>query len=98
MPRKTKTYPVVTQAGGASIQPVPQNPSRIALFVQNTSVNPGLMRLGDPTQGQGSDILFAAGAFILWDQPDSCPLEALNFSSVLLATWCVMETIPGPLG
>jgi hypothetical protein len=93
LPRKSKTYQVVTQAGAASIRPVPENPHRIGLFIQNTSANPGLVHLGAATAMNGSDILFAAGQIVRWDQGDTCPVEGVNFSSTLQVTWCVIETI-----
>lgn len=94
--RRTKTYQVVTAAAAASTRPVPENPGRIALLVQNTSANPGNMRFGGPTLNNGSDLLFAAGAVMRWDQSDTCPTDSLNFSSTLAASWSVVETIPAP--
>lgn len=93
--RRTKTYQVVTAAAAPSIRPVPENPRRVAIFVQNTGVNPGVMRFGGATAGNGSDIAFATLATLILNQADTCPLESLNFSSVLATTWCVMETVDG---
>lgn len=94
-PRSTKTYTIATGPGAPSSTPVPANPLRIGLFIQNTSANAGTSRLGTPVQGNGSDMLFAAGASQKWDQAETCPLESVNLSSAALVTWCVIETISG---
>lgn len=93
--RSTKTYLAISGPTQTTRAPVlPTNPARLALFIQNTGANPGLVRFGGPTQGNLSDILFAAGAWIKWDRPDSCPLEAVAVSSAAATAWCIMETTP----
>lgn len=95
-PRTTKTYLASTTPTAPIQAPVPFNSQRIALLVQNTGAKPGNLRLGPPPQGNGSDIMLAAGAFIKWDQADTCPQEAVNVACVAQAdstTWAIMETI-----
>jgi hypothetical protein len=94
--RQTKTYLGVSQASAqlVSISPVPTNPRRLGLMIQNTGLNPGFCRFGAPVTGNGSDLLFAPGAVIKWDQSDTVPLESINLASIAGTTWCLMETIP----
>lgn len=91
MPLVNKTYPVVSQAGGASTRPLSDNPSRKSLIIQNTGGNPGQVRFGAANQGPGADLTFIAGQMERWDQPGTCPLESVNLSAVLGTTWCIVE-------
>jgi hypothetical protein len=94
---RTKTYLVKVAAGvNPTTPPVPTNPRRVGLFIQNTGGTPGLMRFADPVKGDGSDIAVAAGAILPpWTQADTTPREAINFFSQNGTTFCVMETVEG---
>lgn len=93
--RSAKTYTVVTPAAVTNAAPVPQNPKRLAIRIQNTGANAGLARFGGPVQTNGSDMLFAAGASEKWDQEGTFPLESINFYSLLGTTWSVVEVVEG---
>lgn len=94
--RTDKHYGEAPAAGtnnpGGSITVTPANPKRIALLIQNTGANPGLVRFEEPIQGDGSDLLFAAGAGLLWDRADTCPVSAINVGSALGTTFAIVET------
>jgi hypothetical protein len=94
---RTKTYLVKAAPGVTTgTPPIPTNPRRIALFVQNTGAAPGLVRLGDTVKNDGSDILLASGEFIPpWQTPETCPVETVNFFSTDGTTFCVIETVRG---
>ena len=91
MPVRNKTYPLTTAAGAASTRPVPTNPNRVSLIIQNTGANPGQVRFAEPGQGVGADMLWVAGFIFKWDQADTCPKEAINVSSTLATTWVIVE-------
>lgn len=91
MPVRNKTYPLATAAGGVSVRPLPSNPNRVSLIIQNTGANPGQVRFAEPNQGVGADMLWVAGFLFKWDQADNCPTEAINLSSVLATTWVIVE-------
>lgn len=93
--RTTKTYTVVTAALDTKTAPVPANPKRLAVRIQNTGGSAGLARFGGPVQANGSDMLFAAGASEKWDQQGTFPLESLNFYSLGGTTWSVVEVVEG---
>lgn len=94
--RTAKTYTIVSAALDTKAAPVPQNPKRLAIRIQNTGAQPGLARFGGPVQGNGSDMLFAAGsAPEKWDQEGTCPLESINFYSAAGTTWSVTEIVEG---
>lgn len=90
--RKTKTYPAVTGPGTPTDAICSENPTRLAIFVQNTGANPGILRFGTPTQ-QTANIAVAAGAWFNWDQADTSPQEAVFVQSQLATTWTIMETV-----
>lgn len=92
--RKTKTYPAVSGPGASTDPVLPQNPERLALYIQNTGANPGVYRLGGPPQGSGQDPALTAGSREKWDQVDTCPLESVSVQSAAATTWVIMETIP----
>lgn len=94
---RTKTYLVKAAAGIApTTPPVPTNPRRIALLIQNTGQSPGLVRFSDPVKNDGSDIMVAAGVILPpWTQGDTTPREAINFFSAIGTTFAVMETVEG---
>lgn len=70
----------------------PGNPNRTLLLIQNTGANPGFLRFSEACKGDGSDILLAAGsAPLVWDQADTCPVEAVNLASILGTTWAINE-------
>lgn len=69
----------------------PAAPDRTLLLIQNTGANPGLLRFSESCKGDGSDLVIAVGSFWLWDQADTCPVEAVNLASVLGTTWAILE-------
>ena len=88
-----KQYVVVCAAGQAQ-RPAPAVGSRILLSIQNTGVNPGLVRLGNDVRGDGGDMSLVAGQFSpLFDQAETCPNDALNFYSVAGTTFSVIEMV-----
>jgi hypothetical protein len=91
-----KPYNVTSVAAAPSQQPVPANPKRVSLIIQNTGANVGYVRFGTSTQGVGLDFEWTAGFLLKWDQADTCPKEGINLSSVAGTTWAIMEGIwPG---
>jgi hypothetical protein len=93
--RKTKTYVFASGPGQDLGAPVPQNPTRIAITIQNTGANPGVMRFGAPPQGSGQDFAWSAGFLYGWDQRDTCPQEAVFLASVAATSWVIVETVDG---
>lgn len=96
MPRRTKHYLVAaTNSTVAIAPPVPTNPKRIALLVQNTGAQLVLMRFTQPVNQDGSDVAIAAGAIVRWDQSDTAPLEAIFFfcGNAAGSTVAVLETV-----
>lgn len=91
--RKSKHYPAVTGPNADTDPVVPANERRVALFIQNTGANPGLVRFAGATQGNGSDMAFPAGFVQRWDQADTTPLESISVSSAAATTWCIIETV-----
>jgi hypothetical protein len=80
----------------ASTPPIPTNPRRIALVIQNTGAAPGLVRFGDTVKNDGSDLLLAAGMFAPpWQTPETTPIESINFFSQNGTTFAVLETVQG---
>lgn len=94
--RADKHYGAAPLAGTnnptGSLRVTPANPKRISLLIQNTGANPGLVRFEEPIQGNGSDLLFAAGAGLLWDKSDACPVSAINVGSELGTSFAIVET------
>lgn len=90
---RTKQYGIVSTAAATSVRPGPAVPNRRYLMIQNTGANPGLFRFGGSTRGDGSDMLFAAGTGVILSTESVCPIEDLNFSSVLGTTWSVIEGV-----
>lgn len=89
---RTQQYGVKLAAAETS-RPTTAVPNRKSLFIQNTSVNPGLFRFDGAPRQDGSDILFSSGQVQRWDIPDTCPTDSLNFFSTLATTWCVIEGV-----
>lgn len=80
----------------SSTPPIPTNPRRLGLIIQNTGSTPGLVRFGDTVKNDGSDLLLAAGEFAPpWSQPETTPIESVNFFSSDGTTFCVIETVRG---
>lgn len=94
MPVRNKTYNLVTLAGAGSVRPLPENPKRASLFIQNTSGVPGRLRFGANCQGPGQDITWPAGKWEKWDTSDTCPLDSVNLASDANCTWLIMEGNP----
>lgn len=94
MPAARPTRQYVVQTGpGITPRPSTDNPRRNSLFIQNTGGVAGTFRLGASCKGDGGDVAFAAGQALLWENPDTCPTESLNFASAAATTWCVIEGI-----
>lgn len=89
--RNAKTYSFTTLAGATATRPLPENPNRVSLMIQNTGANLGNVRFGAPVQAPGSDLAFAPGAIVKWDFPETCPLESVNLFSTASTTWCIVE-------
>lgn len=88
----TKQYQVICAAGAASKSPGPAVPERRYLAIQNTGANEGRFRFGGAVRGDGGDMIFAAGALVIFSPtPDLCPTESLNFSSTAGTTFAVLE-------
>jgi hypothetical protein len=96
---RTKQYRGVSAAGSntptTSKRISPNTPNRLMLTIQNTGANPGLLHFSEPVQGDGSDILFAVGQILIFDQPGTCPTEAINVGSTLGTTWALLEQVQG---
>lgn len=76
-----------------SVRGAPQTPGRVALWIQNTGANPGLVQFKNNIQGDGSDFTLNAGAFFPTDLSNPCPTEAINFGSILGTTFAVLELV-----
>jgi len=93
---KLKQYSVICAANQAQ-RPAPAVGSRILLSIQNTGANPGLVRFGNDVRGDGGDMALGAGGFSpLFDKPETCPNDALNFFSALGTTFSVIEIVEPP--
>ncbi len=94
---RTKTYLVKAAPGDTTgTPPIPTNPRRLGLIIQNTGAAPGLVRFGDTVKNDGSDLLLAAGTFApAWSTPETTPVESVNFFSTTGTTFCVIETVKG---
>lgn len=100
VPRQIRTaerhYPVLTPAGtdtpSTCVRPLVANDKRTVLFIQNVGGADGLLRFGEPVQGDGTDFLFAPGSGLLWDRW-SCPLSAINLGSNGGTKWAVFEQV-----
>lgn len=91
-----KHYGAVSTANAdvakGSVRVAPASADRTFFTIQNTGANPGLLRFGEPCKGDGSDIVFAINSPpMVWDQADTCPVEAINLASVLGTTWAIAE-------
>lgn len=95
--RRTKQYVGIAPIGSNTVNNckriVPGNPARRMLLIQNTGSNDGLIRFEEPVQGDGGDMLFAAGAGLLWDRSETCPESAINIGSANGTTFCIIEQI-----
>lgn len=95
--RNEKHYGGLAVAGSntpqTSVRVAPTNPKRILLMIQNTGANAGLVRFEEPIQGDGSDILFAPGAGLLFDRGDTCPQGAVNVGSSAGTTFTILEGV-----
>jgi hypothetical protein len=94
---RTKIYLVKAAPGDTTGNPpIPTNPRRLGLVIQNTGAAPGLVRFGDTVKNDGSDLLLAAGEFApAWLTPETTPIESVNFFSESGTTFCVIETVKG---
>lgn len=66
---------------------------RVYLLIQNTGANPGQVQFKDPIKQDGSALLFAAGAGLIWDRPETCPTDAITCFSTLGTTFAIMEGV-----
>lgn len=92
---RTKHYRMLVAANSntpqTSVRASPQTPGRIAMWIQNTGANPGLLHIKENVQGDGSDFTLASGAFINFDQLGTCPTEAINVGSAAGTTFSIIE-------
>lgn len=90
--QRLKQYQVAVAA--SSSRAVPYTAMRSFLSIQNTGANPGRVRFGQSVQNDGGDIVLAAFEILPPFQiPETCPKEAINFSSDLGTTFAVLEGI-----
>ena len=93
----TKQFKVITNAGSnapqTSVAASPALSGRTLLVIQNTGANPGLLHFREPVQGDGSDILVAAGQLYSFQQSDTCPREKVNLGSAAATTWAILEQV-----
>lgn len=77
------------------ISPQTDSPTsvRVSLIIQNTGVNPGFLHFAEDVQGDGSDLVLAAGEVREWKDARTTPREAVNVASVLGTTWAVIEGV-----
>jgi hypothetical protein len=97
MAARSKQYRVLVPAGSntntTSIRAAPQTPGRIALWIQNTGAQPGLLRFKENVQGDGGDFAIAVGAFFPVDLSAPCPTEAINLGSAAGTTFAILEMV-----
>lgn len=90
-----KHYGAVSDVGSNTVNSskrvAPLNPNRTHLTLQNTGANPGVLRFSEPVRGDGSDILINTAQILVFDQADTCPVEAINLGSALGTTWAIVE-------
>jgi len=95
--RNEKHYGGLAKAGTdnpqTSVRVTPANPRRIFLMIQNTGANSGLVRLEEPIQGDGSDMLFTTGSGLVFDRETTCPQGAINIGSAAGTTFCIVEGV-----
>lgn len=93
----TKQFRVLTPALSntptTSVGASPAIAGRTLLTIQNTGANPGLLHFKEAVQGDGSDIAFAAGQIVTFDQAETCPREKVTLGSALPTTWAVIEQV-----
>jgi hypothetical protein len=90
-----KQYVVIVAAGDVNNRITPAGARRIGIVIQNTGVNPCVYRWENAVQLDGGDIEMAAGGKDEYLIPETCPQEALNFSSTLGTTVAVVEILEG---
>lgn len=98
MPQITSQRGTRTVAGSntptTSVRFSPEVPNRTFLLVVNTGTNPGLLRLNEPIQGDGTDLpVPAGGQFGPFDIPETCPNSAINLGSALATSWAIIEGV-----
>lgn len=87
----TKQYGLDATARNERI--APQTPGRLLLVIQNTGANPLLVRFMSDAREDGFDFEIAAGAMLQFDNPETCPEEAINLMSPLGTTAAVLEGV-----
>lgn len=66
---------------------------RTMLMIQNTGLNPGLVRFGEPILGDGTDLLFTPGSGLVFDRSETCPEGAINLGSNLGTSFAILEQV-----
>lgn len=95
---QTKQTRVITAGGSntpqTSVRAAPYTPGRTLIMLQNVGANPGLVHFKETVQGDLSDYTVLAGAYLpVFDQADTCPIEAINLGSALITTWVLLEQV-----
>lgn len=85
---------VICTANNAVVGATPANKRRIFLQIQNTGVNPVLFRFENAVQRDGGDLVLTGGATLTYTNP--CPVERLNYLSLLGTTVAVIEGVGLP--
>lgn len=88
----SKQYSAILTANQARIGIFPANDRRVGLIIQNTGVNPVLLRFENEVQQDGGDFELAAGESLTWTDRFA-PIERLSALSILGTTLAIMETI-----
>lgn len=95
--KKTMQYrglaPLGSNTPETSVRVTAGNGARTMLLIQNTGANDGLVHFGEDVHGDGSDILFTAGAGLLWDRETTVPESAINVGSALGTTFLIVEQV-----
>lgn len=92
---KAKQYVVIVAPGDINNRITPAGAKRIGIIIQNTGVNPCVYRWENAVQLDQGDIELAAGGMDRYLIPETCPEQALNFSSTLGTTVAVVEIMEG---
>ena len=87
------TLPGGSNTPATSVRVAAKNARRTLLVIQNTGAQDGLLRFGEPVQGDGTDMLFTAGSGLVWDREMTCPELAINLGSANGTTFTIIEQV-----
>lgn len=95
--RRTKQYGLPVAAGtdnvAGAIRVAPANANRSMLIIQNAGANDGLIRFDSAVQGDGTDMVFAAGSGLVFDRENTCPEAEIWVGSALGTTFTFIEQV-----